>query len=152
MYTSWCGTPLVLTSVPSGSIVFPSRCVQRGSTPLLKASWNGHAEVARFLLESGSSVQEQNNVGWPKGASVKHPEPVMSVTSVQQTCLPYFFLLIYSSKLCNCTQIENCYCKWVSSYHWVWKWVHVCIPWGLPYRHCALLEMAINGNSNSAQL
>ena len=41
----------------------PSHYMQWGNTPLLKASWNGHAEVTRFLLESGSSVQEQNNVG-----------------------------------------------------------------------------------------
>ena len=73
MYTSWCGSPLVVTSVPSGSIVSPSRYVQWGNTPLLRASLNGHAEVARLLLESGSSVQEQNNVGWPKGASAKCP-------------------------------------------------------------------------------
>ena len=49
----------------------------------------------------------------------------------------------YCSKLCNCTQIENFYFKWVSG-HWVWKWVHVCIPWGLPYRH--RLAVTINGN------
>ena len=51
----------------------PSLHVQRGNTPLLMAAWRGHAEVARFLLENGSSVQEQNNVGLPLRASVRCP-------------------------------------------------------------------------------
>ena len=102
MYTSWCDSPLVVTYVPSGSIVSPSRYVQRGVTPLLKASLNGHAEVARFLLESGSSVQEQNNVGWPKGASVKCPV-VMSCYFCCSLCL--------SDKI-----LEPSYCKlWPSA-------------------------------------
>ena len=68
MYTSWCGTLLVDMSVPSaGSIVSLSLRVQWGSTPLLRAAANGHAKVARFLMGSGSSVTEQDNVGWPKG-------------------------------------------------------------------------------------
>ena len=58
-------------SVSSGSIVSPSFLVQWGNTPLLRAAATGHADVARFLLESGSSVKEQNNVGLPKRASVK---------------------------------------------------------------------------------
>ena len=54
-------------SVPSATIVSPSLHVQWGSTPLLRAAREGHAEVARFLLGNGSSVTEQDNVGWPKG-------------------------------------------------------------------------------------
>ena len=47
---------------PPDSIVLPSLHVQLGYTPLLKAAQEGHAEIARFLLESGSDVQEENNV------------------------------------------------------------------------------------------
>ena len=36
--------------------------VQWGRTPLLIAVLRGHADVARFLLESGSDVHEQANV------------------------------------------------------------------------------------------
>ena len=36
--------------------------MQWGSTPLLLAAAEGHAEVAHCLLENGSSVQEENNV------------------------------------------------------------------------------------------
>ena len=57
-----CGTLLVDVSVPSDFIVSPS-IVQSGSTPLLRAAQEGHAEVAWFLLGNGSSVTEQNNVG-----------------------------------------------------------------------------------------
>ena len=35
---------------------------QWGRTPLLRAVLSGHADVARFLLESGSDVHEQTNV------------------------------------------------------------------------------------------
>ena len=35
---------------------------QWGYTPLLRAVLRGHADVARFLLESGSDVYELNNV------------------------------------------------------------------------------------------
>ena len=35
---------------------------QTGRTPLLRAVLSGHADVARFLLESGSDVHEQANV------------------------------------------------------------------------------------------
>ena len=35
---------------------------QWGDTPLLRAVLRGHADVARFLLESGSDVHEQDNV------------------------------------------------------------------------------------------
>ena len=47
---------------PSDSIVSSSLHVQWGYTPLLRAARKGHAEVARFLLENGSNVQEENNV------------------------------------------------------------------------------------------
>ena len=40
--------------------------MQYGNTPLLRAAQEGHAEVARFLPENGSDVQEQNSVSWPK--------------------------------------------------------------------------------------
>ena len=66
-YTSWCGTLLVDMSVPSDSIVSPSLDVQWGYTPLMRAAQKGHGGVSRFLLARRSSVQEQNNVGWPKG-------------------------------------------------------------------------------------
>ena len=36
--------------------------VQWGYTPFLTAVLSGHADVARFLLESGSDVHEQANV------------------------------------------------------------------------------------------
>ena len=62
-YTSSCGTLVVDISVPSDSIASPSLHVQWGNTPLLIAAEKGHAEVARFLLENGSNVHEQNNVG-----------------------------------------------------------------------------------------
>ena len=97
MYTSWCGSRLVVTSVPSGSIVSPSCYVQWGTTPLLRASLKGHAEVTRFLLESGSSVQEQNNVGWPKGASAKCPV-VISCYFCYSFCL--------SNKILNHTECK----------------------------------------------
>ena len=35
---------------------------QWGYTPLSRAVLRGHADVARFLLESGSDVYEQDNV------------------------------------------------------------------------------------------
>ena len=35
---------------------------QWGRTPFLRAVLSGHADVARFLLESGSDVHEQDNV------------------------------------------------------------------------------------------
>ena len=64
--TSWCGTLLVDMSVPSYSLVSPSLPMQSGITPLLMAAQEGHAEVAQFLLGNGSSVTEQDNVGWLK--------------------------------------------------------------------------------------
>ena len=48
---------------------------QWGYTPLLRAVLNGHADVARFLLESGSDVHEQDNV-----------------SMVEQSCV--FFVLV----------------------------------------------------------
>ena len=53
-------------SIPPEYIVFPSLRVQEGTTPLLRAAHQGHAEIVRFLLENGSDVEEQNNVGGPK--------------------------------------------------------------------------------------
>ena len=53
--------------VPPESIVFPSLHVQLGNTPLLRAAPKGHGEIVRFLLENGSDVEEQNNVGGLKG-------------------------------------------------------------------------------------
>ena len=35
---------------------------QWGRTPLLRAVFSGHADVACFLLENGSDVHEQDNV------------------------------------------------------------------------------------------
>ena len=49
-------------SVPSVSIVSPSRHVQWGYTPLLRAVGKGHADIARFLLASGSVFNERNSV------------------------------------------------------------------------------------------
>ena len=43
--------------------------VQWGNTPLLRAVVKGHAEVARFLLDSGSVFDERNNVSALKQAS-----------------------------------------------------------------------------------
>ena len=62
MYTSSCGTLLVDMSVPSDSIVSPSLHVQWGNTPHLRAVEKGHADIARFLLASGSVVYERNSV------------------------------------------------------------------------------------------
>ena len=45
----------------------PSLHVQWGNTPLLRAAQKGHGEIVRFLLGNGSKVEEQNNVGGPKG-------------------------------------------------------------------------------------
>ena len=50
-------------SVPSDYTVSASLHVQEGTTPLLRAAQEGHGGVARFLLNNGSNVQEQNNVG-----------------------------------------------------------------------------------------
>ena len=52
---------------PTESVVSPSLHVQWGNTPLLRAAQKGHGEIVRFLLENGSDVEEQNNVGGPKG-------------------------------------------------------------------------------------
>ena len=51
---------------------------QWGCTPLLRAVLSGHADVARFLLESGSDVHEQTNV-----------------SMVEQSCV--YLLLVYCS-------------------------------------------------------
>ena len=40
--------------------------MQEGTTPLLRAAQEGHGKIVRFLLENGSNVEEQNNVGGPK--------------------------------------------------------------------------------------
>ena len=61
-----CVTLLVDMPAPTESIVFPSLHVQEGTTPLLRATHKGHAEIVRFLLGNGSDVEEQNNVGGPK--------------------------------------------------------------------------------------
>ena len=47
--------------------MLPSLHVQEGTTPLLLAAQNSHGEIVRFLLENGSDVEEQDNVGGPKG-------------------------------------------------------------------------------------
>ena len=52
--------------------------VQCGCTPLLRAVFSGHADVARFLLERGSDVHEQDNV-----------------SMVEQSCV--FLVLVYCS-------------------------------------------------------
>ena len=54
-------------SIPPEYIVFPSLHVQEGTTPLLRVAEKGHAEIVRSLLENGSDVEEQDNVGGPKG-------------------------------------------------------------------------------------
>ena len=41
--------------------------MQWGKTPLLRAAEKGHEGVVRFLLENGSDVEEQDNVGGLKG-------------------------------------------------------------------------------------
>ena len=51
---------------------------QSGKTPLLRAVLSGHADVAHFLLESGSDVHEQANV---------------SVIMVKQSCV--FLVLVF---------------------------------------------------------
>ena len=61
-YTSSCGALLVDMSVPSDSIVSPSLRVQWGYTPLLRAVGEGHADIAHFLLSSGSVFNERNSV------------------------------------------------------------------------------------------
>ena len=53
--------------VPPESIVSPSLHVQEGTTPLLRAAQQGHGKIVGFLLENGSNVEEQDNVGGPKG-------------------------------------------------------------------------------------
>ena len=53
--------------VPPESIVSPSLHVQWGNTPLLRAAQKGNGEIVGFLLKNGSNVEEQNNVGGPKG-------------------------------------------------------------------------------------
>ena len=40
----------------------PSLPVKWGYTPLLRAVAKGHADIARFLLASGSVFNEQNSV------------------------------------------------------------------------------------------
>ena len=45
-----------------GKFHFVSLHVQWGYTPLLQAVVNGHADLARFLLASGSVFYERNNV------------------------------------------------------------------------------------------
>ena len=47
--------------------MLPSLHVQEGTTPLLLAAQNGHGEIVRYLLENGSDVEEQGNVGGSKG-------------------------------------------------------------------------------------
>ena len=42
--------------------IYHFRCFQFSVTPLLKAAQFGHVEVARFLLENGSNVNEQDEV------------------------------------------------------------------------------------------
>ena len=44
------------------SIMSPSLPVQWGCTPLLRAVAAGHADIARFLLASGSDFDERNSV------------------------------------------------------------------------------------------
>ena len=50
---------------------------QWGCTPLLRAVRSGHADVARFLLKSGSDVYEQNNVSLVQQVSVLLQEYVL---------------------------------------------------------------------------
>ena len=47
---------------PLHSIVSLSLHVQWGYTPLLRAVEEGHADIARFLLASGSVFNERNSV------------------------------------------------------------------------------------------
>ncbi len=47
---------------PLHSIKTPSLHVQWGYTPLLRAVVTGHADIARFLLASGSDFDERNSV------------------------------------------------------------------------------------------
>ena len=49
----------------------PSLHVQWGNTPLLRAAQEGHTEVACFLLENGSTIEEQNNVSRTEGVLSK---------------------------------------------------------------------------------
>ena len=63
VHTCSCGTLLVDMSVQSDSIRAPSRHVQEGTTPLLRAAQEGQTGVPLILLLNGSSVQEQDNVG-----------------------------------------------------------------------------------------
>ena len=41
--------------------------MQWSKTPLLRAAQKGHGEIVSFLLKNGSNVEEQDNVGGPKG-------------------------------------------------------------------------------------
>ena len=52
---------------PPEYIVFPSLHVQEGTTPLLRAVEKGRGEIVGFLMKNGSNVEEQDNVGGPKG-------------------------------------------------------------------------------------
>ena len=38
-------------------------CLQDGYTPLHRAAINGHAEVAKLLLERGAALEAKDNVG-----------------------------------------------------------------------------------------
>ena len=88
-------------SVPSGSILSPSLHVQSGNTPLLRAAQEGHAEVARFLLGNGSSVKEQDNVGWPKG--ILHSCDHLMLFPRELPCTGYILCLqmCHSQMFCN---------------------------------------------------
>ena len=55
---------------------------QWGRTSLLRAVLSGHAGVARFLLESGSDVYEQDNV-----SMVEQPCVFVLVFGIARSCL-----------------------------------------------------------------
>ena len=61
------------------SYFFVSLTEQGGYTPLLRAVLSGHADVAGFLLESGSDVHEQTNVSMVE-------EPYVFVHLVSCSC------------------------------------------------------------------
>ena len=64
--------------------------MQWGNAPLLRAAQKGHGEIVGFLLKNGSNVEEQNNVGGPKG--------VLSVCdcTMLYVCMLYVYVCVHS--------------------------------------------------------
>ena len=62
VYRHSCGSYVIFCACYPVTYFIISLNEQWGKTPLLRAAVNGHAEVARFLLDSGSDVHEQDNV------------------------------------------------------------------------------------------